>query len=104
MSIRLNSIHFVGRTQIDRHFNEFASTDMTIENLQKIVTCPVEASFKAKWLHWWNASTRERSGNKFPIDKPMRKKALDDWLHKALFWAQVYPFLSLLNFVFIPLV
>ena len=74
---------------------------MTIEKLQKIVTCPVEASFKAKWLHWWNASTRERSENKFPIDKPIRKKALDDWLHKASFWAQVYPFIGLLIFVFI---
>ena len=77
---------------------------MTIEKLQKIVTCPVEASLKAKWLHWWNASSRERSENKFPIDKPMKEKALDDWLHKASFWAQVYLFLGLLNFVFIPLV
>ena len=100
----MNSFHFFGRAQIDRHFNEFASTDMTIEKLQKIVTCPVEASFKAKWLHWWNASIRERSENKFPIDKPMREKTLDDWLHKASFWAQVYPFLSLLNFVHILLV
>ena len=98
--ILLNSFQFFVRSQIDRHFNEFSSTDMTIEKLQKIVTCPVEASFKAKWLHWWNAPLRERSENKFPIDKPMREKALDDWLHKASFWAQVYPFLGLLILIF----
>jgi hypothetical protein len=63
---------------------------MTIKKLQKIVTCPVKASFKAKWLHWWNALLRERLDNKFFVDKPMRKKALDDWLHKAFFRAQVH--------------
>ena len=73
---------------------------MTIEKLQKIVTCHVEPSFKAKWLHLWNAPLQERSDNKFPIDKPLREKILDDWLHKASFWAQVHtppppPFLSL---------
>ena len=43
-------IHFIffERAQIIRHFNKFALTDMIIEKLQKIVTCPVEASFKAK--------------------------------------------------------
>jgi hypothetical protein len=51
---------------------------MTIKKLQKIVTCPVEVSFKAKWLHWWNAPLRERLDNKFPVDKPMREKVLDD--------------------------
>ena len=100
----MNLFQFFGCAQIDRHFNEFASTDMTIEKLQKIVTCPVKASFKAKWLHWWNASIRERSENKFSIDKAMREKVLDDWLHKASLWAQVYSFLSLLNSVDILLV
>jgi len=93
-SLDLKSLLF--RAQIDRHFNEFSSTDMTIEKLQKIVTCPVEASFKAKWLHWWNAPFRERMDNKFPVDKPLRERALDDWLHKASFWAQVNPFPGLL--------
>lgn len=80
---------------------------MTIEKLQKIVTCPVESSFKAKWLHWWNAPLQERSDNKFPIDKPLREKVLDDWLHKASFWAQVHTpppphFLSLFFIPFLP--
>jgi hypothetical protein len=86
---------------IDRHFNEFSLTDMTIEKLQKIVTCPVETSFKAKWLHWWNAPLCERLDNKFPVDKHMRERVLDDWLHKASFWAQVNPFLGLLHFHFL---
>jgi hypothetical protein len=62
---------------------------MTIKKLQKNLTCPVEASLKAKWLHWWNASIYERLENKFPMDKPMMEKTLDDWLHKASFWTQV---------------
>ena len=65
-------------SQINRHFNEFSLTDMTIEKLQEIVICPIKASFKAKWLHWKNATLRERLDNKFPVDKPMREKALDD--------------------------
>jgi len=73
---------------------------MTIEKLQKIVTCPVEASFKAKWLRWWNAPLCEKLDNKFPVDKPMRERALDDWLHKASFWAQVNSFFGLLHFHF----
>jgi hypothetical protein len=73
---------------------------MTIEKLQKIVTCPVESSFKAKWLHWWNAPVPKRLANKFPVDKPMRERALDKWPHKASFWAQVNPFLGLLHFHF----
>ena len=72
----------------------------TIEKLQKIVKCPVEASSKAKWLHWWNASIRERLENNFLIDKPMREKALDNWPHKASFCAHVYPFLGFLNSCF----
>jgi len=62
---------------------------MTIEKLQKIVTCPVDASVKAKWLQWWNSPRHNRSEVKFPIDVPLREKALDEWLQKASFWAQV---------------
>jgi hypothetical protein len=39
---------FFGLLQIEHHFREFSSTNMIIEKLKKIVTCPVEASFKAK--------------------------------------------------------
>ena len=78
LCILLKSNQFFIHSQIDHHFNEFSLTDMTIKILQKIVTCPVEASFKAKWLQWWNAPLRERLDNKFPVDKPMREKALDD--------------------------
>jgi hypothetical protein len=74
---------------------------MLIEKFQKIVTCSVETSFKAKWLHWWNAPFRERLANKFSVDKPMNERALDDWLHKASFWAQVNPFLALFIFIFL---
>jgi len=59
---------------------------MTIEKLQKIVTCPVDASFKAKWLQWCNSPRQERSKVKFFIDVPIREKALDEWLQNASFW------------------
>ena len=48
MCTLLNSFYFFERARINRHFNEFTSTDMTIEKLQKIVICPVEASLKNK--------------------------------------------------------
>jgi hypothetical protein len=74
---------------------------MTIEKLQNIITYLVEVSFKAKWLHWWDAPLRERLDNKFLLDNSMKEKALDEWLHKTPFWAQVHPSLGLLHFNFI---
>ncbi len=90
--------------QIDRHFSSFVVTDMTIEKLQKVATTHVDASFKAKWLEWWNSSTDVKIKNQFPSVLPLREKVLDDWLHKASFWAQVYLWymllqLALLHFV-----
>jgi hypothetical protein len=62
---------------------------MTIEKLQKVATTHVDASFKARWLRWWNSATDVKSQNMFPSRLPIREKVLDEWLHKASFWAQV---------------
>jgi len=67
------------------------TTDMTIEKLQKVATTNVDASFKARWLQWWNSSADIKLQNKFPPALPLREKVLDDWLVKASWWAQVHP-------------
>jgi hypothetical protein len=66
---------------------------MTIEKLQKVATTHVDASFKARWLRWWNSPVEVKFRNKFPSSLPLREKDLDDWLHKASFWAQVLQYL-----------
>jgi hypothetical protein len=76
--------------QIDRHFSTFLYPDMTIEKLQKVATTHVDASFKAKWLRWWNSPTNVKVKNHFPSSVPLKEKNLDDWLNKASFWAQVH--------------
>jgi hypothetical protein len=76
--------------QIDSHFSTFMYPDMTIEKLQKVATTHVDASFKAKWLRWWNSPAKVKMENQFPSSVPLREKILDDWLNRASFWAQVH--------------
>jgi hypothetical protein len=79
-------------SQIDRHFSTFLVSDMSIEKLQKVATTHVDASVKARWLRWWNSPADVKAKNKFPTSLPLREKVLEDWLHKASFWAQVFHF------------
>ena len=76
-------------SQIDRHFSTFLVPDMTIEKLQKVATTHVDATYKARWLRWWNSPADVKTQNMFPSTLPLRERVLDDWLHKASFWAQV---------------
>ena len=62
---------------------------MTIEKLQKVATTHVDASFKARWLRWWNSPADVKIQNIFPSTLPLREKVLEDWLHRASFWAQL---------------
>jgi hypothetical protein len=57
--------------QIDCHFSTFLVSYMTIEKLQKMATTHVDASFKAKWLRWWDSSTKVKIQNKFPSALPL---------------------------------
>lgn len=75
--------------QIDRHFSTFQIPDMSIEKLQKVATSHVDASVKTKWLRLWNSPTNVKEQEKFPSVLPLREKVLDEWLHRASFWAQV---------------
>ena len=69
---------------------------MTIEELQKVTTTHINALFKGRWLRWWNSPTDVKIKNKFPSFIRLHERVLDDWLHKASFWAHV--FLYLLHF------
>ena len=66
---------------------------MIIEKLQKVATTHVDASFKASWLRWWNSPSDVKTKNKYPSFLPLREKILEDWFHKASFWAQVLQYL-----------
>jgi hypothetical protein len=79
-------------SQIDRHSSTFLVSDMSIKKLQKVATTHVDASVKARWLRWWNSPADVKAMNKFPTSLPLREKVLEEWLHKASFWAQVFHF------------
>jgi hypothetical protein len=76
--------------QIDGHFSIFMYPDTTIEKLQNVATTHVNASFKAKWLRWWNSPAKVKMENQFPSSLPLHEKVLDDWLNKTSYWAQVH--------------
>jgi len=56
--------------QIDYHFSTFLVTNIIIKKHQKMATIHVDASLKAKWLQWWNSSTKVKIENKFPSALP----------------------------------
>jgi len=74
--------------QINYHFSHFKSTEMTIERLQKVSTSAVEPRFKARWLHQWNSPPFIRAAYRFPAPR-FKDSALDQFLNRASFWAQV---------------
>jgi hypothetical protein len=74
---------------------------MSIEKLQKVAMTFVNASVKAKWLRWWNSPIPERIKNRFPSTDPIKEKTLEDWLHRASFWAQVFLNYIVLTFLYV---
>ena len=76
-------------SHIDRRFSTFLVPDMTIEKLQKVASTHMDATFKARQLRWWNSPADVKTQNMFPSTLPLREKVLDEWLHKASFWARV---------------
>ena len=58
---------------------------MTIKKLQKVATTHVDASFKAKWLRWWNFFAEVKIKNQFSSALPLCEKVLDDWLNNVFF-------------------
>lgn len=83
----LKPLHFC--PQINRHYSLFATPDMTLERLHKIATSNVQPHFKTKYLQWWNSSDTVRKSVRFPLDRPMKDKVLETWLHYASLWSQV---------------
>jgi hypothetical protein len=61
---------------------------MTIERLQKVATSAMEPQFKARWLHQWNSPPFVRAAYRFPGPR-FKDSALDQFLNRASFWAQV---------------
>jgi len=71
--------------------------------IQKVATSNVDASFKAKWLRWWNSSTSVKDDNKFSFDFPLKEKVLTigfTWLLfglRYLLWISSFSILDCFN-------
>jgi hypothetical protein len=61
---------------------------MTLDKLQLIATAVVPASFKVRWLSWWNSSVLSSEALHFPT-KLVFDKELEAWLSKASFYVGV---------------
>jgi hypothetical protein len=61
---------------------------MSLEKLQKIAAAMVQPVYKCRWLDWWNASEMNRVVLHFPPPSVTEEK-LEQWLPKAVFWAEV---------------
>ena len=55
---------------------------------QKMETIQVDASFKARWLRWWNFLPRSNPKTSFSL-LFLCEKVLGDSLHKAYFWVKI---------------
>ena len=88
--------------QIDRHFSTFLVSDMTMGNIPKGDNHPCGCLFQSQWLRRWNSPAKVKVENKFASAGPLREKALDNWLNKVSFWAQVY--LQICSFSFVSFI
>ena len=74
--------------QIQRHWNLFATPELTLEKLQMIATSSTSAENKIKWLKWMNASGPTREARRFP-SRPVNEEKLLIFLAKASWYAGV---------------
>jgi hypothetical protein len=74
--------------QFTRHWSYNLKPEMTLDKLQLIAIVVVPASFKVRWLSWWNSSALSREALHFPA-KPISDKKLEAWLTKASFYVGV---------------
>jgi hypothetical protein len=62
--------------------------EMLQEKLHRVAVSNVDAEVKVGWLKLWNGNRFDKDTLHFP-KSPLSDSALDDWLSKSIYWAQL---------------
>jgi len=69
--------------QIERHWNLFASPELTLEKLQMIATSNASPKYKVMWIRWMNASAPTREARCFPTRPVNEDKLMIFWQRRV---------------------
>ena len=74
--------------EVKHHWGLFFVPEMLQEKLHRVAVSNVDAEVKVGWLKFWNGNRFDKDALQFP-KSPFSDSALDDWLSKATYWAQL---------------
>ena len=71
-----------------KHWGSFLVPEMLLEKLHCVAVSNVDTEVKVGWLKLWNDNRFDKDALYFP-KSPVSDSALDDWLSKSTYWAQL---------------
>ena len=74
--------------EVKHRWDSFSMPKMLQENFHHIVVSNVDAEVKVGWLKLWNGNRFDKDALHFP-KSPLSDSALDDWVSKSTYWAQL---------------
>ena len=74
--------------EVKHHWGLFPVPEMVQEKLHRVVVSNVDAEVKVGWLKLWNGNRFDKDALHFP-KSPLSDSALDDWVSKSTYWAQL---------------
>jgi hypothetical protein len=74
--------------EVKNHWGSFSVPEMLQEKLHRVVVSNVDPDVKVGWLKLWNGNRFDKDALHFP-KSPLSDSALDDWLSKSTYWAQL---------------
>ena len=74
--------------EVKHHWGSFSVPEMLQEKLHRVAVSIVDPDVKVGWLKLWNGNRFDKDALHFP-KSPLSDSALDDWLAKSTYWAQL---------------
>jgi hypothetical protein len=74
--------------EVKHHWGSFSVPEMLQEKLHRVAVSNVDAEVKVGWLKLWNGNRFDKDALQFP-KSPLSDSALDDWVSKSTYWAQL---------------
>ena len=74
--------------EVKHHWGSFSVPEMLQEKLHRVAVSNVDAEVKVGWLKLWNGNRFDKDALHFP-KSPLSDSALDDWVSKSTYWAQL---------------
>jgi hypothetical protein len=74
--------------KVKHRWGSFSVHEMLQEKLYRVAVSNVDPDVKVGWLKLWNDNRFDKDALHFP-KSPLSDSALDDWLSKSTYWAQL---------------